>query len=393
MAKDSVSSFIISLLIAVLVCVGAGFEFKDFIVGVFRSKDFSAKMIAWEVTFGQGATVKDLQLTGDNAYLATGITDASGAVGSDAWVKKLTSTGQTVWEQTIHRKQFDIPRAIHPTPDGGAILVGEISRTNNTDQEGWIVKFTSSGSIQWERTLARTQFDIWHPADITPILDEGYVIVGETYSRNREKSDAWILKLDASGNTLWEHFLGGDGNDQFTAVSALPDASYLVVGHTDYTGWILKLDAQGGQIWEQKVGGNKADILTDIAPISDNQYIATGRTRSQGNGDFDVWVVKFDTTGQILWQYTFGDRDWNQGESVAPTPDGGYIVAGSKSAGRDGDGWVLKLDAQGHLQWDRSIGDTTLDYTFNAVQPAVHGGYVVAGNKGEKAWIVQLKSE
>ena len=351
--------------------------------------------IVWETTFEKDAKVTELHNIAAGGYIAVGTQDAKGPLGLDAWVRMFTSQGQEVWKQVFDRQQFDLPTAIRPTLDGGYIMVGEISGVNNKNQKAWVVKLNAQGQTIWERTIDRKGFDIGTPHDVQPTPDHGYLLVGEAYSRDAGHSDGWLVKLDEQGNLLWQKFLQGSRkSDVFHAIMPAVDDGYILIGHADYSGWIVKIDAEGEQIWEQVIGGQDADILRSIDLTLDGNYIVAGHTRSRkSNGDYDVWVIKLDPEGKVLWEHTFGNRDWNQANAIASIPDGGYLVGGSKSAGRDGDAWLLKLNAEGNLEWERSFDDGWNDCTIYAVQAALDEGYIAAGNKGDNAWIFKINPD
>ncbi len=351
--------------------------------------------IVWETTFEKDAKVTELHKIAASGYIAVGTQDAKGPLGLDAWVRAFTLQGQEVWKQVFDRQQFDSLAAIRPTLDGGYITIGSSSGVNNKNKEAWGVKLSAQGQIIWERIFEHKGFDIGTPHDVQPTPDYGYLLVGEAYSRTTGHSDGWLLKIDAQGNPLWQKFLQGSAeSDVFYAIMPAIDDGYILIGHADYSGWIVKINADGERIWEQAIGGQDADIFSAIARTLDEKYIVAGRTRSRkSNGDFDVWVLKLFPWGQILWEQAYGNRDWNQADAIAATPDGGYLVGGSKSGGRNGDAWLLKLDAAGNLEWDRTFGDSWSDHTIYAVQAATDEGYIAAGNKGDKAWIFKINPE
>ena len=135
------------------------------------------------------------------------------------------------------------------------------------------------------------------------------------------------------------------------------------------------------------------DDAMSIAPASDGGYIVAGYSESNdgdinGNhGDKDYWIVKLNSSGNLQWQKSLGGSYDDWANSIAPTPDGGYIVAG-QSASNDGDitghhgywdYWIVKLDASGNLQWQKSLGGSSSEYAYS-IAPTPDGGYIVAGS-------------
>ena len=122
-------------------------------------------------------------------------------------------------------------------------------------------------------------------------------------------------------------------------------------GNSDF--WILKLDSNGNTNWTKTFGGTSSDQANSIQQTSDGGYIVAGTTQSLGAGSSDFWILKLDTNGDTNWTKTFGGSDWDTANSVQQTSDGGYIVAGTtRSFGAgDYDFWILKLDTNGNMVW------------------------------------------
>lgn len=145
--------------------------------------------------------------------------------------------------------------------------------------------------------------------------------------------------------------------------------------------------------WQKAMGGGGFDQSTSICQANDGGYVTAGYTMSNdgdihgsNHGGFDYWVIKMDSTGSVLWSFTFGGSGDDYATSVVATTDGGYMVAGYSNS-NDGDVsgnhggfdyWLVKLDAEGHLIWQRSLGGSLGDYASNVIQTR-DGGYAVSG--------------
>jgi hypothetical protein len=266
-------------------------------------------------------------------------------------------------------------RGVQQTSDGGYIVISGEAFSNDGNVSGhhgssaysdiWVVKLSSTGVIQWQKSLGGTMQE--RGFAIQQTSDGGYVVAGETYSIDGDVSgkhglnDFWVVKLSSSGTIEWQKCYGGNGDDWANAIQQTSDGGYIVAG---------------------KSGSADGDV--------------TGH-----HGYNDYWVVKTDGSGNIQWQKSLGGIDDDYANSVSQTPDGGYIVAGDAQStsgditGHHGhtDCWVVKLDANGALQWQKSLGGTGYDYGFS-VKPTVNGGYIVTGftdsNNGDvtgKPWL------
>ncbi|TKJ42179.1 hypothetical protein CEE37_00440 [candidate division LCP-89 bacterium B3_LCP] len=180
-------------------------------------------------------------------------------------------------------------------------------------------------------------------------------------------------------DTLWTQYFGGDYQDQGSSVRQTADDGFIIAGFTlsygagYYDAWLVKTDTWGTIIWHRTFGGSDHEHASDVQQTPDGGYIIVGNTASFGAGGHDVWLIKTDSYGFEEWDYTFGEAGNEYGSSVQLTPDGGYIIGGTKGAP-----WMIKTDANGAEEWNRVFGvignatGTDLDQTGD-------GGYILTG--------------
>lgn len=215
-----------------------------------------------------------------------------------------------------------------------------------------IQSFSQSPTIQWQAVTGGTDTDITN--SIQPTADGGYIAAGFSSSNdgdvsgNHGGSDYWVVKLDALGNKVWQKLLGGSANDNANDIQQTTDGGYIVAGYTfsnngdvsgnhnpDSDGWIVKLDTTGNLIWQKAIGGVGGDFITAIQQTSDGGYLAGGYSASNNgdasgsNGFFDFWVIKLDSSGNILWHKMIGSSQDERASTLQKTADGGCIIAGS----------------------------------------------------------------
>ncbi|HYV93478.1 MAG TPA: T9SS type A sorting domain-containing protein [Chitinophagales bacterium] len=241
---------------------------------------------------------------------------------------------------------------------------------------------------------------------------------------------ATFFVSDANAQTPaieWQKNFGGSYEDFGSSVQQTIDGGFIVAGfsvstngnvsgnHGGFDSWIVKLDAAGNLAWQKSLGGSSEDYGTFVQQTTDGGFVVAGYSYSNdgdvsGNhGGYDYWIVKLGTSGNLVWQKSFGGSEDEGALSVQQTTDGGFIVAGfSQSSDGDvsgnhggNDDWVLKLDAAGNLVWQKSLGGSGNDYAI-AIQQTTDGGFVVAGysdsNDGDVSvnqggldyWIVKL---
>jgi hypothetical protein len=393
---------------------------------------------------------QSIQSTLDGGYIMAGsaastngdVTGNHGSNGSaDAWVMKLSSSGNLQWQKCLGGTNGEVAHSIQPTPDGGYIMAGQTT-SNDGDVIGyhgnfdaWVVKLSSTGSLQWQKALGGTGYD--YAQSIQPTPDGGYIMAGVNNSTNGDvtgnhnSGDAWVVKLNNTGSIQWQKSLGGTGVDEANNIQPTPDGGYIMAGrtysndgdvsgkHGGYDVWIVKLSSMGSLQWQKCLGGTVDDQAKTMQSTPDGGYIMAGTTNSNdgdvtGNhsANSDAWVVKLSSTGSLQWQKCLGGTNNEEANCIQSTPDGGYTLVGftlsidgDVSLNHGGfDAWVVKLSSTGSMQWQNAIGGTGSDYAYS-IQPTIDGGYIVAGsasstngdvtgNHGNAdAWVVKLGPE
>jgi len=144
--------------------------------------------------------------------------------------------------------------------------------------------------------------------------------------------------------------------------------------------YVVKLDSEGNVVWTKTIGGSLTDVALSIIQSSDGGYAVAGETSSFGAGDSDMYVVKLDSEGNVVWTKTIGGSDFDAAYSIIQSSDGGYAVAGyTLSFGAGGfDMYVVKLDSEGNVQWTKTIGGSFYNFAWSIIQ-SIDGGYAVAG--------------
>ncbi|WP_137906080.1 T9SS type A sorting domain-containing protein [Chryseobacterium sp. 2VB] len=213
-----------------------------------------------------------------------------------------------------------------------------------------------------------------------------------------------VLAAQSAPSIEWQKALGGTHGESANAIQQTSDGGYIVAGHSmsndgDVTGnhgggdyWIVKLNPAGGIQWQKTLGGSHVDDAQSIRQTTDGGYIIAGSSNSSdgdisGNhGNYDYWIVKLDSNGNMQWQKSLGGSSMDMAQSIQQTSEGGYIVAGSSSSNDGdvsgnhggGDYWIVKLDINGNIQWQKSLGGNSSEQV-NSVQQTFDGGYIIAG--------------
>ncbi len=169
----------------------------------------------------------------------------------------------------------------------------------------------------------------------------------------------------------WSKTYGSNGSETAMAVVQANDGGYIVAGSAPRIGagdtdvWLVKTDSEGNMLWNKTYGGSKAENTQGLTKTSDGGYAIVAVTQSFGAGGRDFWLLKVDSGGVLQWNKTFGGLLDEQPLSVAQTADGGYVLAGGVSEKYFSSGiapvntWLVKTDSVGNMVWNRTYGEET----------------------------------
>ena len=319
--------------------------------------------LQWNKTYGGSKEDlgQSLKQTMDGGYILTGYSmsdDGDVSVNKgfhDNWIVKLSANGELEWQSSYGFSGHDHSYDILQTLDGGYFFTGFLDITSaradgNTEKgksltrhgvgEFWGTKIDEEGSVQWRGYFGGSNNDRAHAVVQTD--DGGFVMAGFTESDDYDISntngsyDFWLVKVDKFGNLIWERAFGGTGIEIAYDIAKTNDGGFVVVGNT----------------------------FSDDGDISKN------------HGESDIWMIKVDADGNLEWEKTFGGSQFDLAQAVIQSMDGGFYITGNaKSTNQDttinsgeNDIWVLKTTSSGNLLWQQSFGGGGLDFAFDLIE-------------------------
>jgi len=407
---------------------------------------FSQEMaIKWQQCYGTPDmnTTYTIEKAG-NGYLVgsevlvadPGISNYHGS--TDIWVLNIDSLGSIIWEKCFGGSKGERIEKIIRKSDQEFFLFGSTSSTdgdvhsfNHGNGDIWVVDINGQGTINWEKCYGGPAVEEVRDMILTP--DGGFLMLSRIATAGGDVSqyygswDNWMCKCDSLGNIEWEKTLGNQWLDSGMEMIINSEGHIMMIGAAAHYGgmvdcdaddgygdvWLVELDMEGNVLWQRCYGGSAYDLGCVIRELDDGYIFAAGSTSADGDitghhgpgglppdGTLDIWTVRIDNQGVIVWQKSLGGYDYDTPNFIDQVSDGSFIVIGMTDS-NDGDVsgnhtmpgsgyndlWMVKLSSAGELVWQKCIGGWG-DERLESVHSIVKNGdydYVVAAETDFKS--------
>ncbi len=393
----------------------------------------------------------------------------------DAWLIAIDEAdGRLLWEKTLGGSLWDWGSGVTETADGGFAVAGYTyswdgdGEGNHGEYDYFIKRFDANGNALWSRVYGGLVDDFPHA--IVQLDDGTFVVSGASVSIDgditepRGNFDLWTIRVSADGELLHQRSMGGSGydiNGLGRSLIQTADGDLVVVGESEsndadfegmnkrgYDLFVMKMSVAelgvdtGGEIppppdpkpdpdappagpaiaWQKTLGGTGAERVLDapqaIAVLAGGGYAFVGEANSSDGdvstpnaGSGDIWVVRTDALGNVIWDRSFGGTDYDYGAAIAEVRDGLILVGTTWS--RDGDMsgnhgrsdiFVAKLSLDGETIWTRILGGSGQEFA-TSVAATPQGGVIVGGHASSADgdvsspicaydyWLVKLNSK
>jgi hypothetical protein len=333
--------------------------------------------IIWEKTYGgsHGDGLHNIFYAPDgNYYLVGGSNSSDGDISYDPypntldfWIVIIDSLGNMLCDKIVGGNGHDQLWTGTTTTDGGVVAIGW---TNSEDGDVsvhydmydiWMVKLNSHCEIEWDFTIGNNYLDFGHA--IIQTSDGGFLVGGTSKiteggnlnCQSHGQADGVLIKLDSLRNIEWQQCYGGSDYDGITAVIEVSEgfvfAGYVNSDDGDITGWhgendiwVVRIDYFGNIIWQNCLGGSRSEFISKLILNDDGNLIIPGYTNSNdgditGNHtfndfEFDIWFITLSSDGELLWQQCIGgDRNESLDFGVIKKNDHDFIIAGQTNFG------------------------------------------------------------
>jgi hypothetical protein len=377
---------------------------------------YAQKEITWEKTYGcRGNEMANDFIIVPDGYVFAGTSEApcptyyaDDSTNKNGLIVKLDKEGKLMWSRNIGGSEEDVLTKILPTSDGG-YLVGGTTRSANFDikdrkhssYESWITKLDAGGNVKWTKTYGGNFTDKFVSMVLTK--DDGAVVLSISNSEDGDivghkwTYDYWLMRINSAGNIVWQRVYGGSNEDEPAEIMNTPDGGFILTGnsasddgdldnnHGFLDVWALKLNNFGDVEWSKAYGGKSVDGGRYGLPTKDGGYLFAAVSKSgdidvtNAKGDYDLWMVKTNRTGEIEWEKSYGSaqNEWMPKIKILESMEGGYTIMGSTYsntgdiAGKSKGGsniWILKITETGDIQWSELYGEQRDDFAANIYQ-------------------------
>jgi hypothetical protein len=324
-----------------------------------------------------------VQVTDNGGYIVAGYTLSLGAGSRDVVLIRLDGQGNTGWAKIYGESNTDYGWTVDQTLDGGFIVGAHSESFGAGSHDVMLLKTDGSGEISWVKYYGGSSADGAYSLQQT--ADGGLIIASHTNSFGAGVHDIYLIKTDSEGDTLWTKTYGAGSQDYLQGVHQTADGGFIMAAYSSGFGagsndfYLVRSNSSGDTLWTKSYGGSGSDVAYSVQQTTDGGFIVAGYTTSFGAGNNDVYLIKLDSGGQIIWAKTYGGSGADYSYSVRQTKDGGFIVAGQTySFGTNGDVYLIRTDEDGNHLWSFAYGGTGEDKAWS-VKQAPDSGYIVAG--------------
>ena len=333
--------------------------------------------IQWTKTIGSSEVdiARSIIQTTDGGYAIAGDIYNYSTTSADWFIVKIDAGGTIQWVRTINRAAYDYACSIVQTADGGYAIAGVSATGGVFSGDMYIVKLNSAGTYQWSKTYGGSHDEVAY--SIIQTADGGLAFVG--YSNSFGPYNVFnIIKTDSSGNIQWNKLIGetGTGSHIYSIIQT-SDGGLALAGEFTPTGtgnydmYVVKLNNSGSIQWTRTVGGTGYDMANSIIQTTDGGYVLGGYTNSYGAGNNDMYIVKLNSSGTLQWSKTVGGTGDEQAQSVVKSTDGGFVAAGyTGSFGTGGkDIFIVKFDPSGNTCGNTTSPSSSFSTSGTATSP------------------------
>jgi hypothetical protein len=388
--------------------------------------------IIWQSCFGgsQNEWVESIVELNNDYYVLGSIYSDDGNItnshgGKELWLVKTDSIGNLLWEKCYGGSNTELATNIIKDSLGYLYLGGWVYSNDGDVQsfhhggfDRWVVKIDNQGEIIWEKCYGGSGLDYGGTLEL--LRDGNILVYGATTSSDGDVPvnygylDVWLMIISPEGEILQSEVYGNIGQNNVFDIIETRDGGFFMAckaqeeegmvegdfhGNTDV--WAVKLDTELNIEWQKLYGGSWDDYGYSGVLELDNGYLFLAKTNSTdfdvvgfhgiaGQDEVDIWAVRIDTIGNIIWQNCLGGTSWDNSGTLHQTEDGGFMifgetksnngdVSGNNSNNTYSDIWMVKLNSEGEIIWQQCYGGLGSERLYKGVIQKSDHNWIVAG--------------
>lgn len=296
----------------------------------------------------------------------------------------LADIGDTLWTKFYGLGNNEWPSSVQQTSDDGFIIAGYSTSYGYGDKDMYLVKTDAAGDTLWVRKYGGENDDV--AMSVRQTDDGGYIMAGWTNSEGSGGTDFYVVKAEGSGELSWSYTFGGAYDDTAKCVQQTSDGGYVVCGTSERDGayglnfdvYVIKLDVNGGLMWSYYSGGVIDDAANSIVQTEDGNYMIAGST-AETDGTHNFYVERISTTGQYLWSRAYRSGADNQAYSIIKADESNFVIAGyTYDSPNYLECHLMKINSSGNIIWERNYGGSHHELGYSVAKTA-DGGYIIGG--------------
>ncbi len=248
--------------------------------------------------------------------------------------------------------------------------------------------FSQAPQVEWVTILGGNSVDF---AEYVVELENAYLILGNTNSFG--SYDVYLVKLNPYGDTMWTKTIDYGEEDRGECIIKTTDNNFSIVGYTnsygngEYDVLLIKTDTSGNVLWYKTFGGTSSDYGMYVKETNDKGYIVAGYTKSFSAQDFDIYIIRTDSMGELLWQKNIDIEGDDKAYGIEKVSDSVYIIIGNTLSGI----FLVKIRDDGKIIWTKIIRDSIWDLKGYSVSKTNDRGFVIAG-KRQQLYLLKIDS-
>lgn len=295
----------------------------------------------WTRTFGGAYSdaFYNVEKTNDGGIVATGFSNRANASSPSMLLVITDANGKLIKSKTYGGSAYTQGFSVISNADSGYLVAGIIQKTSTSDRDLYLVRTDKSGDTLWTKSLGAksiNQYDSVNDAayDVISAPGGGYFVTGSLNGYYQNGGKVFLMKISSTGDELWAktYVIGIGYSLTLTKDNGIAISGSLQEG-TSQDIFLLKTDMDGKLLWSKSFGGSGFEYGASMVETPDGGFAISGITDSKGNGNQDVYLITTNSTGESAKEYTYGGSGDDQGFGLVAMPDNGFCITGLSNSG------------------------------------------------------------